>query len=659
MKYKIEDIRVVVLAGGRDFRQRGSVERMPTALWSLAGKSVLERLLTHLACHGIKQATICSDSYSSELYKSLSGDNLPKLRFVDESLPLGSAGCVRAAVESETDGLILVINASIVCPPDIDILIDMHYSNKSDLTVMFNPARSNGSLMGEPAEIYVCNPSILENIPREGYFDIKEGLIPEMLRVGKTSCAAILPNHVGNFRDRREYLCAIGGYLGNVDRIDKQLRVLKKDDSGIVWVGPDTKINSNTRIYGPVAVMSASVSGSAVILGPAVLGRNVSVGRGSVVINSVIWDGAQIGDDCHIQGCVVGRDAVLRDHTVVEEKSISLKPKGALGRLFDCALKGIASNVSKLQQILQPQLAKVDEILPDWIKLHKPEIVFWLAGSLVLIAFLWSYWPGLVDIWGIWQRSDEYSSGLLVPFLVIYVLWSRRHKIAAVHIKPSMWGLFVFLASQALRLFGLFFMYGSAERLSVVVSIVALVLLLFGWQFLKKVSTILLFLCLMLPWPNRVQAAVTLPLQNWATSSAVFCLETIGYEVVQEGNIIHIDQATVAIAEACNGLRMVTAFFIISGLVVLLVERAWWEKMIVLISSLPIALLCNTVRLTITAMAFTMLHGEYWEKIFHDFGGYAMMPLALVAMVAELWLLAKLTTPPTKEKTIVITRQNK
>jgi exosortase len=131
----------------------------------------------------------------------------------------------------------------------------------------------------------------------------------------------------------------------------------------------------------------------------------------------------------------------------------------------------------------------------------------------------------------------------------------------------------------------------------------------------------------------------------------------MGYEAIQEGNIIHVGSSTVAVAEACNGLRMITAFFVISGLVVLLVKRSWWEKLTILASSLPIALLCNTVRLTLTAIAFTILSGEQWEKIFHDFGGYAMMPLALAIVVAELWLLAKLFTPPVKQQTITIRRR--
>ena len=161
----------------------------------------------------------------------------------------------------------------------------------------------------------------------------------------------------------------------------------------------------------------------------------------------------------------------------------------------------------------------------------------------------------------------------------------------------------------------------------------------------------------MLPLPNFIQHYVGLNLQRWATSSAVFCLEVIGYAVTQDGHTIDMGNVSVAVLEACNGLRMITAFFVISGLVVLLVKRNWWEKLVILVSSLPIALLCNTIRLAVTAVFFTILKGEYWEQIFHDFGGYAMMPLALAAIVGELWLMTKLTVVPAKEKAIIITRR--
>lgn len=660
-------IKAIILVGSRDFGRCPLTSRLPTALWPVVGKPVLERLLTSLADQGIKQVIICSNGDGPLLQQSVHADNRLELNFLDEPLPVGTAGCIRDAAGNETDALLLVFPAGIMCPPKIDVLIKTHREGQSDLTVMFNPACGNDKSLGEPAGIYVCETSILKHIPKAGYFDIKEGLIPEMLRAGKTVYAATLQNHAGNFRIRREYLYAITNYLENSPKLDADLKPSKGADSQTVWIAANAKVEPGARIYGPAVIMDgACVSNDAVILGPTILGNNVTIGKDSVVVNSVLWEGARVGPNCQIQRCLLGHNAALRANTVAEEKSIPFKPKGILERSAGRALKVSKNNASRLQHALQPTLRKVNsaghlmvEKLPSWVQSRKTKIVPWLAGSLVLIAFLWSYKAGLADLWNIWQRSDEYSSGLLVPFLAVYILWSRRHDIAQCKIRPSVWGLFAFIAAQAIRLFGLFFMYSSAERLSIALTIAALVLLLFGWQLLRKVSTVLLYLCLMLPWPNRMQAAVTLPLQRWATSSAIFCLEMVGYEIVREGNVIHIGDASVAVAEACNGLRMITAFFVISGLVVLLVKRAWWEKLIVLVSSLPIALLCNTVRLAITASFFTVLEGEHWEKIFHDFGGYAMMPLALAAVVAELWLLAKLTTPPDKEKAIIIKRQNR
>jgi exosortase len=271
------------------------------------------------------------------------------------------------------------------------------------------------------------------------------------------------------------------------------------------------------------------------------------------------------------------------------------------------------------------------------------------GAPLVLFIFIWSYWPTIMDIWNIWMRSDEYSSGLLVPILAVYIIWSRRAQLAQCRIQPSLWGLIIFFAAMTIRFLGLLLWYDSAERLSLIICIAALVVLLFGWRLFGKVGTILLFLCLMLPLPKMLEARITLPLQTWATSSAVFTLEVLGYDVIREGNIISIGSTSVAVAEACNGLRMVTAFFVITGLVVLLVNRTWWEKLILLLSALPIGLLCNTIRLSLTSIAFTVLEGVSWEKAFHDYGGFAMMPLALALVVLELWILSKMFTSPPEQ----------
>jgi exosortase len=144
---------------------------------------------------------------------------------------------------------------------------------------------------------------------------------------------------------------------------------------------------------------------------------------------------------------------------------------------------------------------------------------------------------------------------LLVPFLAAYIVWLRRPELRSTVVRPAVvFGVGAFLFAQAVRGAGLFDLYSFLERFSLILSLAAMVLLIAGWRYLAKLATVLLFLCLMLPWPGRIQNAVTLPLQSWSTTAAVFCLELAGYEIRQDGNVIHIG-APAWRREACNGLR--------------------------------------------------------------------------------------------------------
>lgn len=655
-------IKAVILAGSRKFGRCPLAARLPTALWPVADRSVLERLLTHLVRHGIKQAVICCDNDSETIRQSVRHISEIELSFLDEALPLGTAGSLRQVAQDEPDALLLVLHVGLVFPPPIGEVIMKHHRYKSDLSVVLHPELDRDELESESAGIYLCESPILDFIPKEGYCDIKETLIPALLKAGKKVSVIRLARSVESFRDWTGYMRAIAVYLDSANKGDIDLPLKKSHDSGDVWISPTARIDETARIYGPVVIGAGThVGKDAVICGGVMIGRNVTIDQKSLVADSVIWDNAQVGAECEIQKCLIDNGARLADGAIVEEQIIPYVSKGVWSNFINKAFRGEKNKRANHMQIFarKPQA----EIRPGASGRFENEeagskVLINLAIAAVFSVFLWSYWTTIADLWRIWMQSDEYSSGLLVPIMAVYIAWSRRDMLVQCRIHPSIWGLFAFLAALALRLFGLFFMYGSAERISLVASVAALVLLLFGWSVFRKSFTILLFLGLMLPLPKSLEARITLPLQSHATSSAVFSLEMLGCEVVREGNIIHLGETTVAVAEACNGLRMVTSFFVISGLVILLVRRAWWEKLILLLSTLPIGLLCNTVRLTITSLAFTVLEGEHWETIFHDFGGYAMMPLALAIVVFELWVLARVIMVPAEpaKNEVLVTR---
>lgn len=648
-------ITAVILSGSRDFGRCPLASRLPAALWPVAGQAAVERLLSHLADQGIQNAIICSGQDISMFTDSLHPDKHIEIKYVYEPLPAGTAGNIREAAREVDDSLFLLFPSSLICPPDIDVLISEHIKGKSDLSVVLEPDYTGSNGDSERASgIYICNASVLEFIPEDGYCDIKEGLIPKMLRAGKTVHSFKLSHRAGNFRDCHEYLRTV---LENIRKISEQnnLKPDKLNDLCTLWKGSGVQIHPSAVITGEVALMDGvEISEDAVVIGPSVLGKKVIVDKNSVIVNSILWDNTIVKANCSVERCVLDYGSHLQAHTSSAEKCLAAGPK-EIKRHNNNSLK----NTKNKLEILNRIPINIKQLLPERIGIKIQKTIKYIAPAIVLIAFIWSYWPGLRDLWKVWMRSDEYSSGLLVPFLAAYILWLRRHAISHVLVKPSIFGLFLFVFAQAFRLFGLFFLFSSVEMISIVLSIAGIVLLLFGWRLFIKVSTVLLFLFLMLPWPHRVQAAVSLPLQSLSTSSAVFCLEVMGFDIIREGNIIHIGSSTVAVAEACNGLRMITAFFVISGLVALLINRTWWEKLIVLISSLPVAFICNTLRLAITSIFFTIIKGPYWEKLFHDFGGYAMMPLALVFIVAELWFIDKLTVPPEEKKEIVIVRQKR
>jgi exosortase len=650
------DLRTIVLVGGRDFGRCPLAARLPAALWPIGDRPALVRLLDHLAKEGVARASVCCDASLAQDVTSICRGSRLAVTIVPEELMGGTGGCLRDAVSSDPGELILVLSGSMAAPPPLAGLIEAHRSGGAEITVVFNPGRLDGESFGASAEIFLCRPQVLGHIPAGGYSDIKEGLIPAVVRAGGVVRPHVLERPAGNFRDRQGYLDAIEAFLGSGESDSPSSTVRTESQGGPILMGVDAQVHPQARICGPVLIGDyAQVREGAVVIGPAIIGPNVVVGERSAVVRSALWRGASVGRRCEIRESILDCRAKALDGAAVIGCAV---PAVFSGHAEEGETPSPHGSVDGVGRVVRSFLDRWVGGSADGPGLPSACVTVILAGAAVFIALLWSYWPTMLDLIREWHTSKEYSSGMLVPLLAVYVIWSRRQEMSSVNLRPALlWGAVALLCAQACRGLGLYYMYRSGERLSLILSVAALVLLIAGWGYLKKLWPVLIFLCLMLPWPNRIQGAVSLPLQRWATSSAVFCLELGGWEIVRNGNTIEVEGVPLFVAEACNGLRMITAFFVISALVVLLTRRSWWEKLIVLLSSVPIALLCNTVRLVVTALLYTVVENETGRKLIHDWDGYAMMPLALAMVVGELWLLSRLTTRPTELEPVVVSRR--
>jgi exosortase len=263
--------------------------------------------------------------------------------------------------------------------------------------------------------------------------------------------------------------------------------------------------------------------------------------------------------------------------------------------------------------------------------------------ALLAIALLWSYWPTIAALFRDWQRDDNYSVGQLVPLAALYFAWHDRRALGDCALTTCWWGAGVILLAQVARVFGLTFLYESAERYSLVLTIAGMVMLVGGWQLFRRAIWILTFLLLMVPLPGHIHNTISGPLQTQATVGAVFLLELFGMTVAREGNVIVLnDSVPLAVAEACSGLRMLTAFVVVGSVLAYVIGRPRWQKMVVVLSTVPIAILCNLLRLVITAELFVAVSTKAAERFFHDFAGLTMMPIAIGLLVVELWIMARL-----------------
>jgi exosortase len=271
-----------------------------------------------------------------------------------------------------------------------------------------------------------------------------------------------------------------------------------------------------------------------------------------------------------------------------------------------------------------------------------------LVGLIVLLVA--AYWDMLVLTSSAWS-DDLYSHGWIIPLFSAGLLWLRWQPFQESVPATERWlGLLLLVIGLLTRLFAAKYILMPIDRLSFIPSIFGAFMLVGGFHAVRWAWPALAFLVFMYPLPTALEVNVLNRLQRMATISSTFVLQTLGVAAFRTGNLISIPGMgqPLNVAEACAGLRMATIFGALAVAMVFIIDRPWWDKLVILLSAIPIALIVNIVRITVTAV-LTMWVGQdnyAVQKICHDYAGYViMMPLALALLWLELQILERVTIP--------------
>jgi exosortase len=259
-----------------------------------------------------------------------------------------------------------------------------------------------------------------------------------------------------------------------------------------------------------------------------------------------------------------------------------------------------------------------------------------LLALLVLMGYVFA--PTVGQLIRVWTSDPQYSHGYIVPLFALVLLWARRDYLKGWRRGGSWWGVAFFLLSGLFSIAGAYLAVDWLEAAALLPALAGLAVLLGGWPALAWSWPAIGFLLFMIPLPDRVAFALSGPMRNVATVLSTWTMQTLGLPALSEGNIIILGDNTVAVAEACSGLSMLFVFLAISAAVAMLCQRPLLDRLLVLFSAFPIAILANVMRITATGAAYEYLGREAGDLIFHDLAGWLMMPLALVMV----WLLLKL-----------------
>jgi exosortase/archaeosortase family protein len=109
-----------------------------------------------------------------------------------------------------------------------------------------------------------------------------------------------------------------------------------------------------------------------------------------------------------------------------------------------------------------------------------------------------------------------------------------------------------------------------------------------------------------------------------------------------DGYVIHLNDARIGVVEACSGLSMLMTFTALATAAALVMRRPLLDKLVLVVSSIPVALAANILRITVTAILHDTVGGRAAEAFYHDLAGWLMIPAALGLYWLEVWVFSRI-----------------
>jgi exosortase len=267
-------------------------------------------------------------------------------------------------------------------------------------------------------------------------------------------------------------------------------------------------------------------------------------------------------------------------------------------------------------------------------------------ATVFLVSFGFLYWDVITKLVHDWGHDDNYSHGFLIVPIALYFVWERRHRLDAAPIAPSALGLILIVGSLATLIAGVLGAELFLTRISIIGLVAGLVLFMLGWQHLRILSLPILFLLLMIPIPAILFNQIAFPLQLLASRFGELTLQMFHIPVLREGNVITLANTQLEVAEACSGIRSLISLLTLGIVYGYFVHPSAWVRTVIALSTIPVAILANGLRVAGTGVAAHYYGPAAAEGFFHTFSGWLVFLVAFAMLFVIHRIIAWWAPPP-------------
>jgi len=276
-------------------------------------------------------------------------------------------------------------------------------------------------------------------------------------------------------------------------------------------------------------------------------------------------------------------------------------------------------------------------VSPKTVRPGPLDLWAWIKIGAIVALVVALYYEVLPDLAVEWWTVDASSYGMLVPPITLYIVYLRKHVTLSIPAQSDLRGLWLVLLGCLIFLGGKLAAEFFLARVSFVILLAGLTWTFWGIRRTRTLAFSFILLATMVPLPGIVYNTAAAPLQLFASSVATHLAQAVGISIYRDGNVIHLANTSLGVAEACSGLNSLSALVVGSLLLGFLEDASILGRVILFLLSVPLAIAVNVVRVTGTAI-LADYHLEFAMGFYHLLSGWLVFVLGFIL----LWLAGKL-----------------